>query len=173
MCRCVCTDCHYVLSYPDLPALLPLPDKTENWRLECHFLTPLVNGRAVLLRRGLVTDGASIPRLAWRVIGHPFSKDLLPHALGHDGLYAAELMPRSDGDDWFLTSMALADSNFELGVSWTKRNAVWSAVRCGGSFVWDRHTDASIADARRYVTLLDAEQHHILRATRDIRTIAC
>lgn len=171
MCRCVCTDCHYVLSYPDLPALMPLPDKTENWRLECHFLTPLVNGRALLLRRGLVTDGASIPRLAWRVIGHPFSKDLLPHALGHDGAYAAELMTRTECDDWFLTSMAMAESHYALSVGWTKRNAVWSAVRVGGSFVWSRHTDASIAEARRYVSVLNVRDFHTLRASRDIRSI--
>jgi len=159
---CLCPDCAFITR--DLPALTPLPGAGELWRVDCHWLSPLVNGVAVLIRRSFTTDGASIPRVAWRVIGHPFAKDMLPHALGHDGLYAAELLSRKEADDWMLTSMALAEDNFPgQPVSWAKRNAVWSAVRTGGGFVWRGHTPESVAEARRLVSLVRMPEYDALR----------
>lgn len=157
-CPCRCHDCYKLTMAPEFPSATPLPNKSEEWRTDCHWLSPLINGKAVLIRRGFYTDWASIPRFAWRVIGHPTSKYLIGHALPHDALYAAELMPRDDCDEWFLTSMAKAAENYPLEVGWAKRNAIWSAVRVGGSFVWGKHKAAGIEAARKLVTLLDVEE---------------
>ena len=86
--RCLCECCNALTVHPSLPALTPIADKGDEWDVDCHWMSHCANGRAVVIRRGFHTDGASIPRLAWRVIGHPFAKDILPHALAHDALYA-------------------------------------------------------------------------------------
>lgn len=164
MTECLCALCTKVVTAPNLPALFPCPDKTENWSLDCNWLSPLVNGKAVYIKRGFITDGASIPRIAWRVIGHPFSKDLLPHALPHDGLYAAELFPtHAECDAWMQASMALAADNYPLSVSWLKRNAVWSAVRTCGGLVWRKHTAQTVYKARQYCKLVGPEEYAQLR----------
>ena len=143
--------------YPDLPKLDPLSAKDETWTVcEC-WVSQLVEGRAVVVRKGLVTDGASIPRFFWRLIGHPFSLWLLPHALAHDALYAGELMSRKDCDRYLLLSMELA------GVSWWRRNAVWSAVRLGGWAVWRKHTEASIEQARNKAMVIDSNLWQSIR----------
>ena len=145
---CACGNCAHVATYPELPSLTPVPDTSANWTVDCHWRSQLVKGRAVLIERGFATDGASIPSWAWRVIGHPWSKDLLPHALAHDALYAGELLTREECDQWFLDSMALA------GVSWVKRYAIYEAVRLGGGNVWRKHTAEGIAAARRDAQLV-------------------
>lgn len=139
--------------YPEFPDLKPIDDSSDNWVVEKCWVSQLVGNKAVVIRKGFETDGASIPRVAWRVIGHPFKKDVLRHALGHDALYAAELMTRSECDMWFLESMK------KDGVSWWKRNAIWSAVRIGGAFVWGKHVKAEVDEARKLCKLIDAEEH--------------
>jgi hypothetical protein len=44
-------------------------------------------------------DGASIPRFAWSIIGHPF--EFLPEALLHDYLCRTSVVPRSTADRLF------------------------------------------------------------------------
>lgn len=141
-----------VAIYPDLPTLDPVNDTSPNWAVRENWVSQLVKGVAVLIRSGTLTDGTSIPRAFWRVIGHPFVKDILPHALGHDGLYMSELVTRKQADDWFLDSMLLA------GVPWWKRNAIWTAVRIGGWKTWNAHTADSVIAARRQVKLIDCDK---------------
>lgn len=140
---CACDHCNAVERWPQMPALRPLSYPVGLWRVDCHWVSPAFDGCAVRINRGFLTDGASIPRAAWRVIGHPFISDLLPFALGHDALYSAELMPRADCDKWFLETMKLG------GIGWIKRNSIWSAVRTFGAFVWKAHTPHSIEAARK------------------------
>lgn len=151
---CLCPTCTLLTMEPCLPALTPIPDTSENWEVDCHWMSPLVNERAMLIKRLFVTDGASIPRFAWHIVGHPFSKNLLPHCLGHDALYAGELMPRKECDDWMFDSMAIALHHFPLGVSVRVRNEMWAAVRAGGWYVWNRHTTATVEAAKKQVRLL-------------------
>lgn len=157
-CECACPVCVKLTMPPCLPALTPLPDASDNWEVDCHWITPLINSRAVLIRRGFITDGASIPRIAWRFIGHPFSKRLLPHALGHDALYSAELISRKASDAWMLSSMKHALEHYPLGVSTRMSNVVWAALRAGGWTVWNRHTRESIEEARKLVSLVSPEE---------------
>lgn len=135
--------------YPELPSLELVDTKNNIWELRENWISQLVNGKAVLIRKGLQTDGASIPRAFWRVIGHPFIGWLLPHAIAHDALYAGELCTRAEADKYLLESMILA------GVAWWKRNAVWSAVRAGGWLVWARHKTDDVIATRKQCEMID------------------
>ncbi|MDA3925200.1 MAG: DUF1353 domain-containing protein [Kiritimatiellae bacterium] len=155
--------------YPEIPAIDPPPlidvwdDPGAQWTVACNWLGPLVDGRATLIRRGFPTDGASIPRFTWRLIGHPFQLPLLAYALPHDADYGAELFPKTECDWRFLTNQQ-TDGH----ICWAKRNAIWSAVHtCGGS-VWNKHTDESIADARTYCRVVGEEEWIHLNAIRRI-----
>lgn len=145
---CQCELCDTVTRWPEMPAITPVRDRANTWTVDCHWVSPLYDNCGVMMHRGFMTDGASIPRIAWRVIGHPMCTDILPFALGHDGLYAAELLTRKECDEWFLQTMAAN------GICWAKRNAMWSAVRTFGGYVWSKHTTASIEASRKMCNLV-------------------
>jgi hypothetical protein len=134
--------------FRDLPTLDPPAKANGEWTTTEDWCTPAIDGVAVYIRAGMRTDGASIPRIAWRLVGHPFQIPLLGPALGHDALYAAELVSREEADRWFLEAMRRA------GIGWAKRNAIWLAVRAGGGVSWRRHTARSVARARYFAALL-------------------
>lgn len=87
---------------------------------------------------GMATDGASIPRFWWRVVGPPMCAAYTPAAVVHDAAYLGKLRwlemgtakpyTRKDADDLFRALMAT------LGVPAWRRDIMWAAVRaCGGS----------------------------------------
>lgn len=126
-----------ILEY-DPPGLKPhLPDR---WDHDTWIVTR--KGRIVfeynshvyrlVWQRGFVTDGGSVPRIAWRVIGHPLGEWLRDY-LVHDAFYACEWASRSECDWLFLELLQ------EDGCDWFRRNAIWSAVRAAGGSVWSRH----------------------------------
>ena len=129
--------------FPIAPVLQPITN--NKWILHEDYVCAF-KGKIIVIRKDFSTDGASIPNtpmIRW-LIGHPFSMPLLPCALVHDALYAGELLPRNECDWLFLELMKRAK------IGWVKRNAVWSAVRLGGTFVWARHTVDSVLKARKY-----------------------
>lgn len=106
----------------------PLMRATDHgtWILEEEFQT-MVFGYLIVIQKGYEWDGASIPRWAWSLIGHPLDDDHIIASLFHDALYGLKLLPR-----------ALCDRIFkELlrrdGVSKTKQNLMYYAVRVGGN----------------------------------------
>lgn len=77
---------------------------------------------------GFVTDGGSIPRFFWRIIGHPYESDYIDRYLEHDYDYYTGRIKRKAADEKLRDGLA-AD-----GMGWFKRNMVYSAVRVfGGS----------------------------------------
>ena len=160
--KCACPCCTFLTAHPELPSLTPISDKTDEWLVDCNWVSQLVDGKAVVIRRGVRTDGASIPRAAWRVVDHPWAKWLLPHALPHDGLYAAELFPRDECDKWFADSMALS------GGHPIKRRLIYAAVRVCGWLVWRRHTKDGVVEARKNISVICSEDYFMLRNAQDI-----
>jgi hypothetical protein len=134
--------------FRDLPTLDPPNKAGGDWTVMEDWVTPEINGVAIHIRAGMRTDGASIPRIAWRVVGHPLQVPLLGPALGHDALYAGELVSQKEADRWFLEAMRRA------GIGWLKRNTIWAAVRAGGWAVWRKHTRQSVARARWFAELI-------------------
>ena len=75
--------------FPEKPAVRPL--EGSDYELAQHFYFPAtVEGAwevVVHVHPGFRTDGASIPRLLWRVFGSPYDPDIFAAAIGHDALY--------------------------------------------------------------------------------------
>ncbi len=124
-----------------MPTLQPLA--SGGWRLTAPWRCELIEHSGTLyVDAEFVTDGASIPRIAWSIVGHPMAEDYVVSALAHDALYAAELLPRPACDSEFRAQLKLA------GVNILRRNEFYLAVRLGGGIVWGRHTPQSVAAAR-------------------------
>ena len=159
-CGCSCGNCRQLVFYPELPPLEPPPlgSKSADWFLWCGYVGPLIDGRATLIRRGFLTDGASIPRPVWPLVGHPFQVPLLAYALPHDADYAAELFTRQECDRRFLEGMV-------EHIGFAKRNTIWTAVRGGGGVPWAQHTKESIAFARQFCRVIGEEEWYALKAS--------
>jgi hypothetical protein len=84
---------------------------------------------SVIIRvpEGFVTDGASVPRLFWSLLG-PFGS-YFSAAIIHDFLYSEHnrIFPRQECDWIFLEAMAAS------GVGWLTRRTIYRAVRLGGA----------------------------------------
>lgn len=134
------------------------------------FIVPFIDKRIDLFPN-FSSDGASIPRQLWRVVGHPFLHSFLLAALLHDALYQSELLPRKVADYVFLIFLIQLAKNenarcianakgwrripARLKAAWRRVRpwAMWAAVRLGGRFVWRKHTAESVAAARGLVTI--------------------
>lgn len=81
----------------------------------------------ILVHRGFETDGASIPRAAWAIIGSPFD-EYLEAAVIHDFLYSAwnQEYDRSEADHIFRELM------WNTGVNRAKLSTMWLMVRLFG-----------------------------------------
>ena len=147
--------------FPEKPAVRPLKGSDYELAQEFSFRASCFVPRAscgggwdvvVHLKPGFRTDGASIPRILWRVFGSPYDPDIFPAAIAHDALYRGEIVERKDADAAFLRMME------ESGVPERKRRLVWRGVRWFGWITWLGHTDESIKEARRYIELDFATQ---------------
>ena len=128
------------------PELSPVPG-TELYVLDEQYSIVLpVSGRLLTISKGFTTDGASIPRLFWSLVGSPFDPDYMAPALCHDALYEAELMERQACDMEF---KALLDINSKAAMY--KSDVFYRAVRFGGFFVWMFHS--KVDESRKLVTL--------------------
>ena len=81
---------------------------------------------------GFITDGASIPKIFWSLVGSPFTGLYRRAALIHDYFYHTQKVTRQYADKIFLEAMKY------LKVSWLKRCLMWSAVRTNGWMPWNR-----------------------------------
>jgi hypothetical protein len=92
----------------------------------------------VTVKSGFTTDGASIPKVFWSVIGNPLENDLLKPAMIHDGLYALMQLPRLECDK-LLKEMLLFN-----GTSKVKVFSIYYTVRLFGSSHWKKDTTDKI-----------------------------
>ncbi len=149
--------------WPDLPALRPPPlpqvwaGGSQEWRLAERYLGPLIGGYATLIEPDFPTDGGSIPRVAWRLVGHPWQLPALAYFLLHDADYAARLWHRNVCDTRMLQGF-----NLDGHINAAKRVAVYRAVRDFGGIPWAKHTEASIAEARRSCRVVGEEEWHAM-----------
>jgi hypothetical protein len=92
----------------------------------------------VTIKSGFITDGASIPKLFWNIIGNPFEDDLLKPSIIHDGLYTCMQLQRESCDK-LLKEMLLFN-----GVSKIRTYLIYYAVRIFGSSHWNKDTSDKI-----------------------------
>lgn len=123
--------------------------KTRLWLLLEPWSVELSQGKRLLVNPGFLSDGASVPRVLWPVVGPKMAWNF-PAALAHDAMYASELVGRAQADREFRRLLTLC------GVGWTQTQLYYHAVRVAGWIPWRRHTASTITDARRVVSLRDA-----------------
>ena len=125
--------------------LLPLKSGREWMVLENYIYKR--GSLAIVVPEGFVYDGASIPRIFWRLIGPPMAGKYAHAALLHDYLYVYRgykvhhgrrvAITRQQADDFMLTVMVEDD------VDWWRRNVMHKAVRTAGGRVWNKRSKTS------------------------------
>lgn len=108
--------------------------KEPVWEFEGVLIFISDDGHRVTVTGGFETDGASIPRMFYGLIGGPFSGRYVAAAVIHDALYASHLVSRELADELFLEAMR------ESGVPAWKARVMYWAVRAGGRAAWKKHS---------------------------------
>jgi hypothetical protein len=133
---------------------IPLPDepigklnrKTGKWKLTEAWPVQLrKNNLRVMILPGFESDGASIPRPLWPLVGPRYDAKTFPAALLHDALYESKLFAR-----WF------ADAEFYrllvgFGAGRVKARLYWLAVRVFGGVFWKRISEQDVKATRHLV----------------------
>ncbi len=83
----------------------------------------------IIIPKGFVTDGASIPKWLWPIVGHPFA-EFRQAAVVHDFLYRTHIRTKNDSDKIFLEAMEV------LEVKKWKRDIMYWAVSTFGEKSW-------------------------------------
>lgn len=89
-------------------------------------------GKSFLIPRGFESDGASVPRLFWRVVFPNSDSHVTTAGISHDYIYRVqpEGWTRLEADRMFLTYL------IEFGAGRWSANRAYEAVRLFGGFVW-------------------------------------
>jgi len=120
------------------PPLRPAPDNPHLWQtLEPLTWNDPLHG-AITVKAGARTDGASIPRLLWSLVGTPMRDSrVTPAAIIHDQLYATcgigGQLSRESCDAIFYRALRAA------GCPPHRAWLYWSGVRSGGWIGWRRY----------------------------------
>lgn len=94
---------------------------------------PLIVSDAGLL--GFTTDGGTIPRLAWPIVGHPFGPYFIAY-LRHDHRWA--MTHEYPGMSFRDTNDLLFEDLLHYGASRALAHTVYRAVQTGGAGIWRR-----------------------------------
>ena len=117
--------------------LTPLQSDWVDGADEIEVTSPLMyrgdDGNLYIAPRYTRSNGASIPRLLWSCLGHPFQHDTRRPAVMHDHHYTLADMPRARADAIFYESM------IANGCRRSKARAFYWGVRVGGWVAYLRH----------------------------------
>ena len=83
------------------------------------------------------SNGASIPRLLWSIVGTPRATDMAQSAVLHDFKYRYGGVSRKRADQLLREGMKV------LGAPWWKRQIVYAGIRIGGFVIWEKYRAAS------------------------------
>ena len=81
---------------------------------------------------GYPTDGASVPRFLWRVLGPPFEADTIAAAIKHDWEYDRDMKSRAEIDAEFYHDLR------EHGVGIFRASLYWLGVRLFGGLYYGK-----------------------------------
>jgi hypothetical protein len=110
-----------------------LPGGEDVWKVSHGFYFRDTEGKKHYVKSGTITDGASIPKILWSVIGHPRETDIGQAAAVHDVLYRKGGISRKRCDEILIEGMEC------LKASWTKRTLVYYGLRVGGWKAWNMY----------------------------------
>jgi len=129
--------------FPVLYQSLERYQNGEDWQCEAQ-------GRVITVPKGLIVDGASVPRVVW--IFMPPDGLHRAAALGHDWIYILQgrmgdyTLTRLQADHFFYDYMRKA------GVGKWRAGIAYRAVRAGGWHAWDSKEDPIILPVLRKTT---------------------
>jgi hypothetical protein len=120
--------------------------KPRRWRLDRGFRYYIGKEGGDLwidVLPGFVFDGGSIPRAVW-FVDAPMGDGSQSYCL-HDIMYAARVAPRN------LCDLTMLEGLQVLGMGRARRNLIYNQVWMWGWVAWNRHTQASVLEARQFV----------------------
>ena len=103
----------------------------------------------ITAKKGFIFDGASVPKLFWQAVGHPFSYKLLRPAVIHDICYETEYFYRDFSDGLFKEMLDVAD------IAGAKEHLAYLAVRVAGGETWKPHTEKGIMEALKFIEVVE------------------
>lgn len=103
------------------------------WELTAPFEYHSLKGDIIKVPVGFVTDGASIPKFAYSLIGSHWSGEYARACVPHDWCYFKQLYSRKKCDKLFLEAMLI------LKVPFWKRWIMYYAVRLVGWIRWNKY----------------------------------
>lgn len=126
------------------PARVEFAPYQTGWPTRVRVLEALAYG-PITVPVGFVSDGASIPRIAWRTIGHPFDARWLRSALVHDLRCSFRVGTWQDTADMFRESMGV-EGNTGWRRDWMVRAVRWFGPRWP---VWQSRSLDDLAEITR------------------------
>jgi hypothetical protein len=128
--------------------------EADQWEVGSPLSYITTAGHRITVLPGARTDGASVPRIFWR-LAPPFAGRYIAAALIHDQLYktrgAMGLFDRAECDGVFHEAMRAA------GVNPLLAGLMYAAVRIGGG----RFEDKDPAQAKTEMKYIDAERSEL------------
>ena len=116
----------------------------NHWVLTQAFRVIVGTTHRLVCPENMWTDGASIPRFFWRLIGHPMTSSFVKAAVIHDAGYMNKLewSYQEDGE-WVVESHTRKEVDElllallkDLKVAWWRRKLMYRAVRWFGGSHW-------------------------------------
>ena len=120
-----------VTIYPEPPLLYP--EYGHRYVLADAYTARLDVGPSTYdidVPAGFASDGASIPRWLWPLVGHPFAPIRARASLLHDWLYESKIVSRAEADDIYRT--VLIETGMLAPFAWLE----WIVLRCAGWLHW-------------------------------------
>ena len=144
----------------------PTPDLRADTRKNCYVLAedyscplPALSCR-IVAKAGQFTDGASIPRIFWSIIGNPYEPDYSAAAFVHDCLYCSQLLRRRQADKVFYKILLSTTEKY-------KAKILYLAVRCFGWIAWRNKSAKSIEKAREKIMITTLPAVHVAERMED------
>jgi len=98
----------------------------RKWKTNSEVTYTSDDGDTVLVPKGFIMDGASIPKIFWPFVGHPYMGNYARAALVHDYLYVSHKLTKEKADLIFLDIMKID------GVKPWRRTVMYYAVKWFG-----------------------------------------
>ncbi|MEW6689939.1 MAG: DUF1353 domain-containing protein [Pseudomonadota bacterium] len=118
-----------------LPVVKPDKNKLEDAYEVAEDVATKQAGATIRVPKFFQFDGASIPPLAWQLIGTPFQPRFMTAAVFHDWLYHTHQLDRDSSDALFYALLVAS------GVRKTKAALMLGAVQSFGDWYWENDKD--------------------------------
>jgi len=118
-----------------LPVVKPDKNKLEDAYEVAEDIATEQDSALIKVPKFFQCDGASIPPLAWQIIGSPFHPRFMTAAVFHDWLYHTHQVDRDSSDELFYGLLRAS------GVRKTKAVLMKGAVQSFGAGYWENDKD--------------------------------